>query len=265
AGGDDTLIGGTGDDRAIYAGNFSDYSISYDPETGELTVTDNNLADGDEGTDTLSGIEDLEFASGMVSVDSLIESLTPVVNAPVSYDFASADDLSNWTAGGNWNACEYVPGCNPDYVSVLGPFDNSPSSTVGTFELSGNQTSVVVEVDILRGDSWNNGEWFQMTIDGEVILDFAEWTYNSRPDYMDGQTVGNVTIEVVSATGPSSQFGRNGASNFWIDDVVTYRFTITTTSDTLSLGFATNLNDSSDKMPIGEWFAIDNLTITEID
>ncbi|MCB9959257.1 MAG: hypothetical protein H6843_11695 [Rhodospirillaceae bacterium] len=262
--GNDTLDGGTGDDVAFYAGGISDYAFTYDPDTGILTVTDANPANGDEGTDTLTDIEDLEFASGRVSIESIIDSLSPI-NDPVSYDFSSTADLSNWTNGITWNACAYVPTCNSDYENILGPFDNSPSSTTGTFSLSGNQTTVVVEIDILRGDSWNNDEWFRMTIDGATILNFNQWTYYSRPDYRDGDTVGNVAIEVVSATGPSSQFGHNGVSGFWNDDLVRYRFTITTSSDTLTLGFATNLNDSSDSMPIGEWFGIDNLTITELD
>ena len=65
--GDDTLTGGAGDDAleggagngdtAVYAGNFADYEI-----TGQTTIRDLNAADGDEGTDSLNGIELARFA-----------------------------------------------------------------------------------------------------------------------------------------------------------------------------------------------------------
>ena len=59
--GDDTIAGGSGDDTAIFAGNFSDYSVTTST-TGVTTVVDNNTSDGDEGSDRLTGVEFLEFA-----------------------------------------------------------------------------------------------------------------------------------------------------------------------------------------------------------
>ena len=59
--GDDTIAGGSGDDTAIFAGNFSDYSVTTST-TGVTTVVDNNSSDGDEGSDRLTGVEFLEFA-----------------------------------------------------------------------------------------------------------------------------------------------------------------------------------------------------------
>jgi Ca2+-binding RTX toxin-like protein len=60
-GGDDTLIGGANDDTAVYAGNYAQYTLAVD-NTGAGTVTDNILAR--DGTDTLSGIEFIQFADG---------------------------------------------------------------------------------------------------------------------------------------------------------------------------------------------------------
>lgn len=73
--GDDTLNGGAGEDRltggqgndvidggagnrdeAQYDGNITDYAL-VDNGNGTYSITDTNLADGDEGTDTLSNIE----------------------------------------------------------------------------------------------------------------------------------------------------------------------------------------------------------------
>ncbi|HWS74147.1 MAG TPA: hypothetical protein VN324_03295, partial [Quisquiliibacterium sp.] len=62
-GGNDTLLGGTGIDTALYAGYRSGYRVE-SPRLGVWTVTDLQAADGNEGTDTLSGIEKLRFADG---------------------------------------------------------------------------------------------------------------------------------------------------------------------------------------------------------
>ncbi|AUN33484.1 hypothetical protein C0V82_24365 (plasmid) [Niveispirillum cyanobacteriorum] len=66
--GNDTIDGGANGtdannnpiiDMARYNGNFADYSVSI--SGGTVTVTDNNTADGDDGTDTLTNIEALSF------------------------------------------------------------------------------------------------------------------------------------------------------------------------------------------------------------
>ncbi len=58
--GSDDLYGGAGIDRAIFSGKRSDYLIQSQGQ-GVITVTDINNSDGDEGTDTLTGIEILKF------------------------------------------------------------------------------------------------------------------------------------------------------------------------------------------------------------
>jgi Ca2+-binding RTX toxin-like protein len=63
-GGNDTLLGGTGQDTAIYSGHRADYTISNPDGTGHFTITHNN--GGADGTDTLSGIEKLQFADGTI-------------------------------------------------------------------------------------------------------------------------------------------------------------------------------------------------------
>ena len=59
--GNDTIAGGGGNDYAVFNGNYTDYSItgSY---ASSYQVVDNNTSDGDDGTDTISGVEFLEFA-----------------------------------------------------------------------------------------------------------------------------------------------------------------------------------------------------------
>jgi Ca2+-binding RTX toxin-like protein len=64
--GNDTLNGGTGFDTATYAGNAADYTVVYEYDSGGniigfLSVTDNNVGDGDEGADTLTSVEAVNF------------------------------------------------------------------------------------------------------------------------------------------------------------------------------------------------------------
>ncbi len=63
--GDDTIIGGVGtSDVAVFAGLQSSYTIA--TNAGVVTITDNDAsADGNDGVDTVSGIEKAEFKGGV--------------------------------------------------------------------------------------------------------------------------------------------------------------------------------------------------------
>jgi Ca2+-binding RTX toxin-like protein len=68
--GADSLDGGQGLDTATYAGAKSGYALV---KVGAgYTVTDTNTADGDEGTDTLSGIEWLQFSDGATKLGRVL-------------------------------------------------------------------------------------------------------------------------------------------------------------------------------------------------
>ena len=86
AGGSDTLDGGAGQDTAIYTGNAGDYRFGW--SNGQLTVTDLNVVDGDEGTDYLRNIESLQFADRILSVkaggESRVSTLTPLAQDSIS-------------------------------------------------------------------------------------------------------------------------------------------------------------------------------------
>jgi serralysin len=65
-GGDDDLEGDGGTDTAVYAGTVDDYTITTITDgngfvIGFSAVSDNDLGDGDEGSDTLDSIELLQF------------------------------------------------------------------------------------------------------------------------------------------------------------------------------------------------------------
>jgi Ca2+-binding RTX toxin-like protein len=65
-GGNDTLIGYNGTDTAWYGGLIQDYLIG--TSGGDLTLTDRNAANGDDGSDSLESIERLSFSNGTLQV-----------------------------------------------------------------------------------------------------------------------------------------------------------------------------------------------------
>ena len=68
--GNDTLAGGSGTDVALYSGRQSGYSVAIGA-SGALTVRDIDPSDGDEGIDTLFGIQSLSFANGSIGLSTL--------------------------------------------------------------------------------------------------------------------------------------------------------------------------------------------------
>jgi len=78
--GNDTIDGGQGSDTVVYAGNEAEYGISWDPNTETLTITDNLVTGGDEGTDTISGVERIVFADAEISLSAKVGNRAPVAN-----------------------------------------------------------------------------------------------------------------------------------------------------------------------------------------
>ena len=64
--GNDTLDGGQGQDRAVFSGAANEYLLG--TLGGVLTVTDQNTANGDDGTDQLKGIEQLQFSNALLTM-----------------------------------------------------------------------------------------------------------------------------------------------------------------------------------------------------
>jgi hypothetical protein len=104
--GNDTIDGGAGTDTAVFSGNYADYSINN--SSGTITVIDNNTANGNDGTDTLTNIEFLEFADLTYDVSAATTASTgagaiasAVAGAAVaSSSSASSSSSSSSSSGG---------------------------------------------------------------------------------------------------------------------------------------------------------------------
>ncbi|MEM7718013.1 MAG: hypothetical protein AAF222_02325, partial [Pseudomonadota bacterium] len=70
--GDDLVDGGAGNDTAVFTGVLADYDVSYDAGTETFTITDLNAADGDDGTDTVTGVEEFLFEGTRYTAADLV-------------------------------------------------------------------------------------------------------------------------------------------------------------------------------------------------
>ncbi|NRP16367.1 S8 family serine peptidase [Marinobacterium sp. xm-a-152] len=78
--GNDTINAGRGADVVVFAGNRDEFTLAWNPDTEVLTVTDNLSTGGNEGVNTLTGVERLVFADAEVNLSSKVGNSAPVAN-----------------------------------------------------------------------------------------------------------------------------------------------------------------------------------------
>ena len=96
--GNDTLNGGDGVDTAVYADAPAGYRFGLNG-VGQVYVTDINAGNGDEGVDTLTGIETIQFADRSWSVTGEFRVNTTTANdqyAPTITSLADGGFVVTW-------------------------------------------------------------------------------------------------------------------------------------------------------------------------
>jgi serralysin len=111
--GNDVLYGGNGSDVAVFAGNAANYSVSFNAATGSWSVSS-----ALDGSDTVSGIEFLQFADQRQTLTSaaaldvtapLLQSISPAnANGNVSPDAHFVLQLSETVRAGSGNITIYA-------------------------------------------------------------------------------------------------------------------------------------------------------------
>ena len=147
-GGNDTLDGGTGSevggDKAIYTGNWLDYSIT---PGGPLTIADTR-GGAPDGIDTVSNVEKFQFANGTFTAAEIVN------DAPTNV-IVSASQVQEIAANGT--VIGSLSGADPD--SALG--DTATFALIdnagGRFALSGNNLVVAdgLKIDFEQAASYN--------------------------------------------------------------------------------------------------------------
>ena len=147
--GNDILDGGDGEDLASYQGNIDGFDITVN-EDGSITVTDIDLSDGDEGTDTLTNISQLVFdGNTRLGVDNERNTVLGIAGVHESTDNT---DTSSSIIGGNAAATNFVidiegeTGLGLDFdTSKLASFINDITLPDQNIELARLATNLVLD------------------------------------------------------------------------------------------------------------------------
>ena len=103
--GNDILEGGDGNDTALFSGDFAGYSIVYNSTTAILTITDiAPTLNGDEGIDTVSGVEQFKFNSTVKTLAQMIAAATVIntdTTAPFLNNLSPSDNATGIAASAN--------------------------------------------------------------------------------------------------------------------------------------------------------------------
>jgi len=161
--GDDSLAGGAGTDTAIYQGLFSEYQIQ-SQASNKLTIT----ASSDEGTDTLTDIEWLQFQDQSINTNTFTNpiptSVDEVVTAPnegnensFNYFLLSIETALLINASVNYKTIDGTANAGEDYLFTSG---------IATIEAG--KTSTAIAIEIMADTLPENDESFYLEISNPI-------------------------------------------------------------------------------------------------
>ncbi len=177
--GSDTIDGGTGQDTAVFAGDVASYTIT--TSAGSISIRDNDsVTDGNDGTDTLIGVETAEFKGG-----ATVNLLAPIVldldgNGVELIDLANSRTSFDFNGDGTQTRTGWIGQGDAFLV-----FDRDGNGTVsGSSELSfvGDKAGARSDLDGLRAFDSN----------GDGVLSAADDSFSSFMLWSDGNSDGQV-------------------------------------------------------------------------
>ncbi|MFT6023639.1 MAG: hypothetical protein ACI9PY_001756 [Ascidiaceihabitans sp.] len=247
--GDDSIDGGAGNDTIMGNGGADTLNGGADNDSVDGGTGDDSLS-GDAGNDTLEGGAGSDELLGGAGDDSLVgddgDDITTI------YDNDFSDNADGWTNATTEN--------DPLLGDILGRFSGADGTiaTENTFQVGSDADQVVIEFDALLLDSWNTGEEFIITVNGEEV----------RITHVEGDTGSPASQTVVGADGATYTFdftntatGSLGGSTATQDTIMGVVLTIDNPPTAVTLGFGSNLNSTL----ANESFAIDNLSVVSVE
>ncbi|MFG0267342.1 MAG: LamG-like jellyroll fold domain-containing protein, partial [Rhodopirellula sp. JB055] len=203
-GGDDLIEGGVGIDVAVYTGAAADYTIT-DNMDGTWTITDNVALR--DGTDTLSGIEQLRFSdatyetaqAGFNSAPTDIELVTPgddLIAQPI-------ENLQSYTGYSNIYS-SVVAKADGGYVLLYTNYDNDSGWDIMAQHYDENGDAVG-EADVMTRQilSYSDYSFDVATLnDGTHIVTWYDSAYEVRAQHFDADfnEIGNFfTVNTTTA------------------------------------------------------------------
>lgn len=234
--GNDTLAGGTGTDIAVFAGVSTTYSIG--TLNGVMQVIDNApSADGNDGTDTISSIEQLRFKGGT----------TVNVSSPIILDLdgngvktvSAADSNARYDLDGDGLADDTSWIGNTEGFLFLDRDGNGTVTNAGEFSFIDDVAGAKSDLDGLRAFDSNNDSilssldakfaefkvWQDRDGDGAAeegeILSLTQ--ANVRSIKLTGTAVNAMTqLGDVAVVNKGSYTRTNGATMEFLDAALTY-------------------------------------------
>jgi Ca2+-binding RTX toxin-like protein len=172
--GNDTLEGDAGDDTAVFSGASTDYQITVNPD-GTLTVT--HLGGGTDGTDTLQGIERLQFSDGIIDTPQVQPTQTIVGNAADDVLNGGSDSDVIYGMGGN----DQLNGGDGDDFLIGGMdedrIDGGAGIDTAVFsDVAGNYYLEWYEGQFYVWHDWGSEADFGDALTGVEFLQFADRT-----------------------------------------------------------------------------------------
>lgn len=148
--GNDTLKGGTDFDTAIFSGAMSGYRFSYGKDINTLIVSDIDLTNGDDGTDTLMGVEKLQFSDKTIWAGEAINSTARTI-------FSMHGGLSQGMVGtlANFSKAAYS----------LGTWETQGDNRyINDIADSGGARESGRHADDVKSELFGSGEWRPLTV-----------------------------------------------------------------------------------------------------
>jgi len=178
--GDDYIDGGADDNTAVFSGNLADYTFSTDDD-GNLMVSDGNVEDGDDGSDTLVNITNFQFS------DQTINSVPGESSGDGTDDEISGGNGADTIDGGagndtiwSHNGQDVVDGgADDDFIWTGNGNDTTTGGTGADYVYTGNGDDVIilasgdVTLDGGRGEDTlrlSNGDGLDMTSNTVELL-----------------------------------------------------------------------------------------------
>ena len=213
--GDDVLDGGSGQDVAVFAGLQASYSLVTD--SGVTTVVDNQPSvDGDDGTDSLTEIETIEFQGG-VQVSLAAPIVLDLDGDGVELISRLRSDIRfDWNDDGKADRTGWV-GRDDGFLV----YDRDRDGTVsGAEELSflGDKEGAKSDLDGLSALDSNSDGIF--SAEDDAFADFRVWqdrNSNGRSDNGELMTLAEAGVESITLAGEAVDRSWNWTDNLTLN------------------------------------------------
>ena len=199
--GNDSIDGGIGDDTVVFSGNIADYIINFDPSTNSYNIShagtgggiSKTATVGDDGTDTVTGVEHFKFNDGTRSA--------PTITAFNPEDGATEVDESS----------DIIVTFSEDIAFGNGTIAIRESSVDGTlveaFDVNNSENNLSIEGGTLTIDPTNDldaGQEYYITFADGSVLDLNGFAYDPSADNYNFTT--DAVEQAYTATSDDSGF-----------------------------------------------------------